>query len=213
MALFIKTYVLAIIAFLPMMNPPTTAVLLLGLGRGQTAEWTREQVRKTALYVFLTLSTAYLFGSAIMSLFGISLLGLQLAGALIVSFIGFRMLFPSPLSTSQSALTEDSIAFVPLTMPSLCGPGTLALVISSATEVQARVTGGNLWWVHAGIICAFATLALICWVTLRLSERIDRMLGPSGLDALTRIMGFLLICLGMQFLINVTQALMRMQSP
>lgn len=81
-----------------------------------------------------------------MNTFGISIPGLRIAGGLIVAFIGFRMLFPQP---ARPALPEASsvaggtpmdarIAFVPLAMPSTAGPGTIAMIISSASTSAAR---------------------------------------------------------------------------
>jgi multiple antibiotic resistance protein len=205
--LLLTTAGLMLLALLPMMNPPTTAVFMLGLTRGKTGDWRRALARRVALYVLLTLLVAYFAGSVILAFFGISLPGLQLAGGLVVSFTGFRMLFPAPPSRDAAADGDDSIAFVPLTIPSLCGPGTLALVLSAATEVEARVGWPERWWVYGGLVIAFAVMALVVWLVLRMAGPLERALGKSGIDAMTRIMGFLLICIGMQFLINAVDAL------
>ncbi len=77
-----------------------------------------------------------------MDTFGLSIPGLRIAGGLIVSFIGFRMLFPQSLESPPEAASKASeiqrrsparavnIAFVPLAMPSTAGPGTIAMIIS-----------------------------------------------------------------------------------
>jgi multiple antibiotic resistance protein len=207
MHLFLTAYGLALIALLPMMNPPTTAVLMLGLGKGRSPDWFSAEAWRVAVFVFATLIVAYFAGSVVLNVFGISVPGLQLAGGLIVTFIGFRMLFPVPAATGTVAATEGSPAFVPLTMPSLCGPGTLALVLSAASDVALRVPWPERWWVHGALVAAFATMALVVWIVLRLAGPMQRALGPSGIDALTRILGFLLVCIGMQFLINAVFAL------
>jgi multiple antibiotic resistance protein len=192
-----------------MMNPPTTAVLFLGLARGKPASWFKTEIRRTALFVFCTLTVAWFAGAGILSVFGISIAGLQLAGALVVSFIGFRMLFPPPAAATAGSADDgdDSIAFVPLTIPSLCGPGTLALVLSAATEVEQRVDWPERWWVHGGMMAAIGTVTLISWGVLSMAEPMYRALGRAGINALTRIMGFLLICIGMQFLISALTTL------
>ncbi|ENR8362275.1 NAAT family transporter MarC, partial [Escherichia coli] len=89
-------------------------------------------------------------GQLVMDTFGISIPGLRIAGGLIVAFIGFRMLFPqqkaidSPEAKSKSEELEDepsaNIAFVPLAMPSTAGPGTIAMIISSASTVRQSST-------------------------------------------------------------------------
>ncbi|MDY7841416.1 MarC family NAAT transporter [Aeromonas caviae] len=176
--MFFQVVFLALLALLPMVNPPTTATLLLGLSKGMSREHIRRQINMAALYLFATLCVSFFIGSSILDLFGISIPGLRLAGGLIIAFIGFRMLFPSP---NQSAGVEanQNIAFVPLTMPSMCGPGTMALVISGA-----------------------ALMSLISWGVLKLADPVCKILGATGIDAMTRIMGFLLVCMGMQFCIN-----------
>ncbi|MFW5679384.1 MAG: MarC family NAAT transporter [Pseudomonadota bacterium] len=202
MHLFFTAYGLALLGLLPMMNPPTTAVLMLGLAKGRPPGWFAAEARRVAGFTLATLIVAYFAGTLVLNVFGISIAGLQLAGGLIVAFIGFRMLFPPPPSAAAPAATEGSPAFVPLTMPSLCGPGTLALVLSAASDVALRVPWPERWWVHGGLVAAFVTMALMVWIVLRLAGPMQRALGSSGIDALTRIMGFLLVCIGMQFLIN-----------
>lgn len=194
-------YSLMLLALLPMMNPPTTAVLLLGLSTNKPTEWVRRECGRTAVFVFITLVVAYFLGAGLLRVFGISLPSLQLAGGFVVAYIGFRMLFPVA-STTGPGDSGDSPAFVPLTIPSLCGPGTLALVLSAAVEVDQQVSAANRLWIDIAIIAACATAALIAWLTLRMAAPLQRLLGRSGIDAMTRIMGFLLICIGFQLILG-----------
>lgn len=196
--LFLKAFTLTLLGLLPMVNPPTTATLLLGLTKGMPAEQVSEQINKTAVCLFITLCITFFAGTSVLSFFGLTLPSLRLAGGLVISVIGFRMLFPSPAGT-QNAQVSGSIAFVPLTIPSLCGPGTMALVLSGAVqiaELSPDISRLPLW---AGMIAAFAALSLISWGVLKMASPVCRFMGESGIDALTRIMGFLLICMGMQF--------------
>lgn len=137
--MFFQVVFLALLALLPMVNPPTTATLLLGLSKGMSREHVRRQVNLAAIYLFFTLCITFFIGSSILDLFGISIPGLRLAGGLIIGFIGFRMLFPAPSQTNGVDINQ-SIAFVPLTMPSMCGPGTMALVISGAPRLPSCPT-------------------------------------------------------------------------
>lgn len=75
----------------------------------------------------------------------------------------------------------------------------MALVLSGAVEIASlspEIPRLPLW---AGMIAAFIALSAISWGTLRMANPVCRFLGESGIDALTRIMGFLLICMGIQF--------------
>ena len=199
--MFFQVIFLALLALLPMVNPPTTATLLLGLSKGMSREHIRRQINMAALYLFATLCVSFFIGSSILDLFGISIPGLRLAGGLIIAFIGFRMLFPSP---NQSAGVEanQNIAFVPLTMPSMCGPGTMALVISGAAQIAELPAEADRVVIYAAMVTAFALMSLISWGVLKLADPVCKLLGATGIDAMTRIMGFLLVCMGMQFCIN-----------
>ncbi|MBW0086385.1 MarC family NAAT transporter [Escherichia coli] len=146
-----------------------------------------------------------------MDTFGISIPGLRIAGGLIVAFIGFRMLFPqqkaidSPEAKSKSEELEDepsaNIAFVPLAMPSTAGPGTIAMIISSASTVRQSSTFAD-WVLMVAPPLIFFLVAVILWGSLRSSGAIMRLVGKGGIEAISRLMGFLLVCMGVQFIIN-----------
>lgn len=199
--MFFQVVFIALLALLPMVNPPTTATLLLGLSKGMSREHIRRQINLAAIYLFSTLCVSFFIGSSILDLFGISIPGLRLAGGLIIAFIGFRMLFPAP-SQAAGVDINQSIAFVPLTMPSMCGPGTMALVISGAAQIAELPADYNRFVIYSGMVTAFALMSLLSWGVLKLADPVCKILGATGIDAMTRIMGFLLVCMGMQFCIN-----------
>ncbi len=199
--MFLQVLFLSFLGLLPMVNPPTTATLLLGLSKGMSRERIRREINMAAIYLFVLLCISFFIGSSILDLFGISIPGLRLGGGLIIGFIGFRMLFPSQ-SSAPSVDESQSIAFVPLTMPSLCGPGTMALVISGAAQIAELPAGAQRGQIYAAVVCSFLLISLLSWAVLKLADPVCKLLGSTGIDAMTRIMGFLLICMGMQFCIN-----------
>jgi multiple antibiotic resistance protein len=199
--MFFQAVLLTLLALLPMVNPPTTATLLLGLSKGMSREHVRRQINLAAIYLLVTLCVSFFIGSSILDLFGISIPGLRLAGGLIIGFIGFRMLFPAPPQAGETDANQ-SIAFVPLTMPSMCGPGTMALVISGAAQIADLPADSPRLTIYSGVVTAFALMSLLSWGVLKLADPVCKLLGETGIDAMTRIMGFLLVCMGMQFCIN-----------
>ncbi len=201
LSLLLQVSGLTFMSLLPMVNPPTTATLLLGLSQGMSRQQLKRTVNLTAIYLFCTLVVTLFIGSGILQLFGISMPGLRLAGGLVIGFIGFRMLFPQAGASNQPQQGQ-SIAFVPLTMPSLCGPGTMAVIISGASQLAAVSTELPRFPLYGGVILGFLLISLLAWGVLRLADPVCRLLGHSGIDAMTRIMGFLLICMGVQFGIN-----------
>ncbi len=99
-----------------------------------------EQIRRACIYMFCILTAFLVAGGLIMNFFGISIPGLRIAGGMIVSYLGFRMLFPESAAISgqerAEARAKADISFTPLAMPSLSGPGSIAVVIGMSTTVQ-----------------------------------------------------------------------------
>jgi multiple antibiotic resistance protein len=115
------------------------------------------------------------------------------------------MLFPSEEHITQKgkqeALQKKNISFSPLAMPSLAGPGAIATVITISSSIGWR-DGYDKVFAFAGVILAIVITAVISWLVLRSAGFMRRILGVNGADSLSRIMGFLLICIGIQFVIN-----------
>lgn len=202
---------LGLVVLLPLANPLTTVALFLGLsGNMNSAERNRQSVM-ASIYVFAIMMVAYYAGQVVMNTFGISIPGLRIAGGLIVAFIGFRMLFPQQKAhesleaqSKSEELKEEptaNIAFVPLAMPSTAGPGTIAMIISSASTVKHGVNFPE-WVVLVAPPLIFALVGVILWGCLRSSGAIMRLVGKGGIEAISRLMGFLLVCMGVQFIIN-----------
>ncbi|HCI4621885.1 TPA: MarC family NAAT transporter [Klebsiella quasipneumoniae subsp. similipneumoniae] len=206
-----KAISLGLVVILPLANPLTTVALFLGLAGNMNSEERHRQSLMASVYVFAILMVAWYAGQVVMNTFGISIPGLRMAGGLIVAFIGFRMLFPqhkahdSTEATLKSEELQDeptaNIAFVPLAMPSTAGPGTIAMVISSASTVRQGVNFPE-WVMLIAPPLTFALVGIILWGCLRSSGAIMRLVGKGGIEAISRLMGFLLVCMGVQFIIN-----------
>ena len=85
-------------------------------------------------------------------------------------------------------------------MPSLAGPGSLSVVVTAASQIRSNHSE-QYQLVYAGVIIGMVVTVLIAFAVLRSAGSIAKLLGPSGIDAMTRIFGFLLIAIGMQFLL------------
>lgn len=197
---------LGLVVLLPLANPLTTIALFLGLAGNMNKQQRNHIAYMTAINVFVIMMVAYYAGQLVMNTFGISIPGLRIAGGLIVAFIGFRMLFPAPkpvstLPTQQEEELDTNIAFVPLAMPSTAGPGTIAMIISSASTVRQSDEFPD-WVLNVAPPLIFLIIGLILWISLCSSGSIMRIVGKGGIDAISRLMGFLLVCMGVQFIIN-----------
>jgi multiple antibiotic resistance protein len=195
----------ALLAILPIVNPLGAVPLVMTVAAHLPEAERQRQVRRACLYTFVLMTGFLVAGSLIMNFFGISMPGMRIAGGMIVAFLGFRMLFPSsPAVASDIAAggeVRHDIAFTPLAMPGLSGPGTFAVGMSLSSQAGAK-EGWDRVADYLGVATGILVVALLSWFALRGAERFNRILGATGMVALTRLMGFLMICIGVQFIIN-----------
>ena len=189
-----------VVGILPIANPFSSAVVFLTITEGFSEDRRRQQARMACIYMAGVLITSLLLGSVIMSFFGISISGLRIAGGLIVARIGFGMLSSSPDTkiseeSHAEAVRKDDVAFTPLAMPMLSGPGSIAVTIGMAAEAEG--VGENL-----AVVVGIILVSFFSWLVLRASGRVVRALGASGVNVMGRVMGFLLVCVGIQFVVD-----------
>ncbi|MBX4181062.1 MarC family NAAT transporter [Sodalis sp. CWE] len=202
---------LGLIMLLPLVNPLATIVLFLSLSEGMSVAERNKQALLTSVCVFTTMVITFYAGTLIMNVFGISMSGLRIAGGVIVFFIGFHMLFPKEIDSDLDYFkfdiqknhkkTTTSIAFVPLTMPSTVGPGAISMIISWVSTFNKTLYFSYLVVLFAPIL-VFLSISFLVWIGLRGSCVIMNLIGATGIKAISRIMGFILVCMGVQFIIN-----------
>jgi multiple antibiotic resistance protein len=201
---FLSSVLVTLITLLPIINPLSTAILLLGISEHLTKKDLNRQIIMACIYMTGILVIFLLAGHFIMIFFGISIPGIRIAGGMVIGFLGFRMLFPSEVRITQAekkeAIKKSNISFSPLAMPSLAGPGAIATVITMSSSIDGR-HGYDKLFAFTGVILAIVITAIISWLVLRSAGFVSRILGVNGVDSLSRIMGFLLICIGIQFAI------------
>jgi multiple antibiotic resistance protein len=186
------------------MNPFSTAPLFIALTAGMNPGTRNRQALLACIYAFGILVVFLLLGSAIIEFFRISVPGLRTAGGLIMSIIGIRMLFATTIAGSGSAPAqpqEVDIAFTPIAMPSLAGPGSISVVLTAASQIE-RMHPDDRGLVYGAVMLGMVLTLLLCLLVLRTASAMVRFLGQSGIDAMTRIFGFLIVCIGMQFLLT-----------
>ena len=94
-----------------------------------------------------------------------------------------------------AARAKRDVSFSPLAMPMLSGPGSIAVTIGFTSLAEH-------WHDYAAIILGILVVALISYGTLHLAERVVLVIGANGMNALTKVMGFLILCIGIQFVVN-----------
>ena len=199
--------VVVVVGLLPIANPFSTAPVFIAI-TSELDDGSRKKLLKlTCIYMFATLFIFLLAGALILSFFGISVHGLRIAGGLILTVLGFGMLFPkeAAVSEQQDIRTFEQargLAFTPLAMPMLSGPGSIAVIISMAAQISENPSYLKKIAAYAVVGLGILITVAICWLVLRSSSKITKFLGPTGIDAMTRIMGFIIICIGVEFAVS-----------
>lgn len=190
-------------ALFSIMNPLGTVPVFVGLTeelskkeRSVTAFW-------TAIDVLVILVLSFFAGQYILSFFGISLNALKIAGGLIITSSGFALLTGKfrehkgmkRKKVQEDIHTRDAISLTPLAIPMLAGPGTISLLI---TYNQEFVLTSEILIIVGAIL--LATLAI--YIILKSAYFIVRFLGASGINALSRIIGFIVIAIGVEYIIS-----------
>jgi multiple antibiotic resistance protein len=210
----------ALMSLVTIVNPPIAVPLFIALSPNLTPEGRAKQAFLVARNVAIILLCVLIFGGLILQVFGISLGALRVAGGLIIAFLGFRMLFPAKAHDNdlkdkhlEPAEVDSDYSFVPLAMPTLAGPGSMAVVIGFSTFIEQghKIHHKIAGYVIAGL--AIILVALTVWIVLRSSNLIARKLGDHGLTALSRTMGFLMVCIGIQFIPSGVQQLLKALPP
>lgn len=190
----VDVFLASLAALVPITNPVGAIAAYAGLSSSLTPEQMRAQAWRTGIYVFAILAVFAAIGSLVLDALGISLPALQIAGGLVVMHSGFGMLTPKQqLSTAEQdhAGTKPDISFSPMALPLVAGPGAIGVVIALSARHSTVADRG-------AIVIATAAIAAVIAVLLRYGTPLVDRLGPTGIGALTRIIGFLILAIGVE---------------
>lgn len=191
----------ALVSLLVITNPPSKIPLFVSLTQGMSPERQRQQANMAGVYAAAIMLVSLIGGNVLLAFFGISYGAMRIAGGLVVAVIGYQMLFGgnSPNKAPIVRRDKDDYAFFPIAMPGIAGPGTIAVVIGFSTEIAELTDYVAMAVAFAWTALAICATAGVSWFVMRYSNVITKRLGPSGTLVLGKLMGFLLICIGVQF--------------
>jgi len=193
-------------ALFSVVNPFGAMPVFLTLTQDDTPAQRNQQALKACLYMVGILAVFFLAGQYVLNFFGIRIHDLRIAGGLMIMRAGFELLSPgaskkkiSPEVVEEGQHKED-ISFTPLAMPMLSGPGAIAVSIAMYTTSLSYLDMGL-------ILVAIVLLAAVSYIILRFSHQLTRYMGKAGLSALSRIMGFIVLSIGVNFIVSAIYAL------
>lgn len=195
--LFITT---VFVGFVAILNPIGNTPVFLTMVGEEDRKIIKRVAARTVLVAFIIIAVFSLFGHLIFRLFNITLPAFQIAGGIIVFFIGYDLLQGKQAKTQKTSMkdtmaTYDDMAVSPLGIPLLAGPGTISTAMNFVGQ-------GNSFINTVIIIIVFAVVCAITYLMFILSKRIAEKLKPAIIKAISRIMGLILAVIAMQMLIN-----------
>ena len=183
-------------------DPFAAVPLFLAMTQRDSLEKRRRMALRASITAYLVLTAFALAGAFIFKALGITLGAFKVAGGVLLLIMSIDMLRtqPSPARITKCEVDEgtrkDDIAIVPLAMPLLAGPGSIATVVVLMGRARAHL------WQSAIILAAILITAITCYVILRAASRIDRVLGQTGMSILSRVAGLLLAAIAIQFMLD-----------
>ena len=190
-----------LITLMAIVNPLAIVPFFIHYTQGFTAEQRRHTVMISTLTCFLVISICALAGLQVLKFFGISLASFQVGGGMLLLTSALNMLNAQPAEAktttheledgAEKAAMGASIAVVPLTIPLLTGPATMSTVVIYAEKAKTLLQLGTL--VGYGLVIAAATA--VCFT---LAQPIARVLGKTGINVMTRLMGLILAALAVE---------------
>ncbi len=211
----IDTFGLVFASIFPIVNPPGSALVFLGLTSGATPDIRAVLARRIAINSFTLLVCSFLLGALILQFYGISIPILRVAGGLVVAVSGWKLLnegshkeLEKPADGAPQTSLLDQ-AFYPLTLPLTTGPGSIAVVISiGLSEATITDPAHRIIFVLAGLV-AIAAIALAILLCFSYADRVQGLLSQGGTDIAIRLSAFILFCLGLQILWSGGNELLR----
>lgn len=189
-------------ALFSVINPLGTVPIFVALTKDDAKHHRNKTALWTAVNVLAILLIAFFAGKYVLAFFGISLNSLRLAGGLIIATSGFALLTGSfakhkgmkKSSVQVDVQTRTEVSLTPLAIPMLAGPGSISLLI----------TFNHMYQSQTQIISAVAAMFAVCFTVfaiLRGAPLIVKLLGASGINAVSRIIGFIVIAIGVEYVV------------
>jgi multiple antibiotic resistance protein len=184
-------------------DPFAAVPFFLALTRQDGPAKRRDTALRASLTAGLVLAVFAVAGAWIFTLLGISLPAFRIAGGVVLLLLAVDMIRTQPSRTRitekeiEAGVDKEDVAIVPLAMPLLAGPGSIATVV----VLMARAREGP-WWRTVPVLGAIAVTAALCYLILSGAARIERVLGRTGLAILERAAGLLLVAVAVQFMLD-----------
>lgn len=205
---FIEFLLGSFAALFPVVDPAGAVPLFLMLTAGESSDFRDQLAGKISLYTVVVLVLFLLIGGGILRFFGVSLGMVKIAGGIVIFHTAWHTMNADPKLTEpdnqevvEKSHKHEDISFVPMTIPMLAGPGSIAVTLGLTAQA------GRSFSVETGLNILAVSIAImlmggITYLCLRSSSWLSNRLGEVGIRAVSRILGLFILAVGVQLILN-----------
>lgn len=204
MSLFLSVFV----ALFSVVNPLGAMPVYLSLTANHPEEVRKKIVFRTCIFFFIILAVFFISGNYIINFFGISLDSMRIAGGVIIVLSGYSLLYNKMAESrtiskqvQEEALEKEDVSLTPLAIPLLSGPGSISLLIGLYPNLHG-------WTDHLIIVSVILVISAIIYLIFMIAPKLVSILGQAGLNSISRIMGFIVMSIGVEFIISGTRSVL-----
>ena len=193
----------AFTALFVVIDPIGMAPLFIAMTPGLSAKERRGIALRACSVAVGILIVFALFGEQLLGFIGISMPAFQIAGGVLLFLTALDMLFErrqarrKDTSDESTAIVHDPSVF-PLAIPLIAGPGAIATIILLAGQSEGVAGFGATIGVMLAVV-------LLVFILFNIANPIERLLGKTGINVVTRLLGMLLAALSVQFILDGLQ--------
>ena len=190
-----------LITLVAIVNPLAIVPFFIHYTQGFDDTQRRQTIRTAAISTCVVICACALIGLQVLDFFNISLQSFQVGGGLLLLLRAMNMLNARPAEDrpntgtmeagAEKAAMGNSIAVVPLTIPLLTGPAAMSTVVIYADQARSI-------WQHVALLGYGVVVAVAVWAAFSLADPISRVLGKTGINVMTRLMGLILAALAIE---------------
>jgi multiple antibiotic resistance protein len=208
-----SAFLLTFAGLFPIVNPIEAAPFFLALTPNLSNDERFGLARRVAINGFALLLGSMVIGPWLLVFFGIDLPVVRIAGGLVVTALGWKLLTEEQWSDHGEASVQPGVprpvgSFYPLTLPLTVGPGSISVAITIGSRKPETEFAFPAFALHAiGAFLGVAAIALSIYIAYRFAGNLARVLGTTGLEVMVRLSAFILMCIGIQIIWNGWTAL------
>jgi multiple antibiotic resistance protein len=195
-----SVYLKFFIGLVAIINPLGLLPVFVSLTNHQTPQERMKTNTTANIAVMIILWVSMFGGQMILDVFGISIASFRIAGGSLITLIAWSMLqgklgeVKHNKEEKGESIAKESIAVVPLALPLMAGPGAISSTIVYSSQFH---TPGQLF----GLSLVVVVFSLFSWIVFRAAPLLFRLMGKTGINVVTRIMGLIMMSLGIEIMV------------